>query len=128
MNVFGKPIHGALRPRPIGELHQGIIVACRSARESLSPGAVVGRCCALCSEPLQVSEETRRRLEVTDAAKVHFLCGKCALRVVRERERRGQRVDVEVHSKLDQRLAAGPFADPTSNEIAAWIRRKREES
>ena len=91
------------------------LFVCRSAHESLTPGATLGYKCAICSEPLQVSE---RMQSAANDPETRLFCNPCGLSLIKQ-------LDVKPKIRLtetarEQLEKNGPGMQ--ANALAQWVR------
>lgn len=95
------------------------VIVCRSANESLAPGATVGYECSICKEPLQITPSGRTTLEGDSTSEL--LCNDCGLLYVNIAESAGRLAWTEVGPAAKEQLSAG-----NNSPLADFMRRRHE--
>lgn len=93
-----------------------MVIVCRSAKESLAPGAALGYQCAICQEPLQLTPGGKEHLESTAGAEL--LCNPCGLLYVQIADETGHQVENQMSPHAKAQLDEG-----NSSGLAQWIRK-----
>ena len=93
-----------------------MVIVCRSAKESLSPGALLGFHCAICSEPLQLTPSGKERYESTEGASL--LCNPCGLLYVYIADETNHGVETQLSPHAKSQLDQG-----NDSGLAHWIRK-----
>jgi len=93
-----------------------MVIVCRSAKESLSPGALLGFECAICNEPLQITPDGKACYESMGGAEL--LCNPCGLLYVQIADESGRLAGTALSQTAKTQLDKG-----NDSRLAHWIRR-----
>jgi hypothetical protein len=96
------------------------VIVCRSARESRTPGALVGYECAICQEPLQITPSGKATLESSGPG-TDTLCNECGLLYAQIADGAGRLAATEMGPEAKAQLDRG-----NESGLAHWIRKRMQ--